>query len=161
MKDFLFHESLAELDPELARLIGYETERQARKLVMVPSESIAPLAVHEALGSAFSHIYAEGYPKERTRKWTQAETLDYEAVLGNYRRYADPRYYKGVEYADVLEMLTRRRVADAFATATAPAEKLYVNVQTLSGAPANTAVQYALLNRVTLFSLWRCTSADI
>ncbi|MBN2391422.1 MAG: glycine cleavage system aminomethyltransferase GcvT [Anaerolineae bacterium] len=145
MRDFLFYEALTELDPELARLIGYETERQARKLVMVPSESIAPLAVHEALGSAFSHIYAEGYPKERTRKWTQAETLDYEAVLGNYRRYADPRYYKGVEYADVLEMLTRRRVADAFATATIPAEKLYVNVQALSGAPANTAVQYALL----------------
>jgi glycine hydroxymethyltransferase len=146
MKDFLFHEPLADLDPELARLISYETERQARKLVMVPSESIAPLAVHEALGSAFSHIYAEGYPKERTRKWTQAETLDYEAVLGNYRRYADPRYYKGVEYADVLEMLTRRRVADAFATAKTPAKKLYVNVQTLSGAPANTAVQYALLD---------------
>jgi glycine hydroxymethyltransferase len=146
MKDFLFHASLADLDPELANLIGFETERQARKLIMVPSESLAPQAVHEAVGSAFAHIYAEGYPKERTRKMTQAEILDYEAILGNYRRYADPRYYKGVEYADVLEMLARRRVAEAFATAAAPAEQLYVNVQTLSGAPANTAVQFALLN---------------
>ncbi len=146
MKDYLFHEPLVDLDPELVRLISYETERQARKLVMVPSESIAPFAVHEALGSAFSHIYAEGYPNERTRKMTQAEILDYEAVLGNYRRYADPRYYKGVEYADVLEMLARRRVAEAFATDIASADQLYVNVQTLSGAPANTAVQYALLD---------------
>ena len=145
MKDFLFHESLAELDPELVRLISYETERQARKLIMVPSESIAPFAVHEALGSAFSHIYAEGYPEERSRKLKEAEILDYEAVLGLYRRDADQRYYKGVEYANVLEMLVRRRVAEVFATATAPADQLYVNVQTLSGAPANTAVQYALL----------------
>lgn len=146
MKDFLFHESLADLDPELTRLISYETERQARKLVMVPSESIAPFAVHEALGSAFSHIYAEGYPEERTRKLKEAEILDYETVLGRYRRDADQRYYKGVEYANVLEMLARRRVAEVFATAAVPAEQLYVNVQTLSGAPANTAVQYALLS---------------
>ncbi len=145
MKDFLFHESLAELDPELVRLIGYETERQARKLIMVPSESLAPFAVHEALASAFSHIYAEGYPEEYTRKLTEAQILDYEVVLGRYRREADKRYYKGVEYANVLEMLARRRVAEVFATAAAPADQLFVNVQTLSGAPANTAVQYALL----------------
>jgi glycine hydroxymethyltransferase len=146
MKDFLFHESLADLDPELVCLISYETERQARKLIMVPSESIAPFPVHEALASAFSHIYAEGYPKEYTRKMTESQILDYETALGNYRRYADRRYYKGVEYANVLEALARRRVADAFATEAAPADQLHVNVQALSGAPANTAVQYALLN---------------
>ncbi len=145
MSDFLFRQPLAELDPELAALIGYETERQARKLVMVPSESLAPLAVHEALGSAFSHIYAEGYPDEETRALTEAQILDYEQQLGHYRRYGDPRYYKGVEYADVLEALTRRRVAELFATPKTPAAQLWVNVQTLSGAPANTAVQYALL----------------
>ncbi len=146
MKDFLFQEPLAELDPEIAELIGYETERQARKLVMVPSESISPHAIHEAVASAFSHIYAEGYPDERTRKMSQAEILDYEAELGHYRRYADPRYYKGVEYADVLEALARRRVAEVFATEKISADQLYVNVQTLSGAPANTAVQYVLLS---------------
>ena len=141
MSDFLFRESLDELDPELADLIGYETERQARKLVMVPSESIAPPAVHEALASSFSHIYAEGYPEERTRRMSQASILDYESELGHYRRYADPRYYKGVEYADVLESLTRRRIAELFATDAIPARDLYVNVQSLSGAPANTAVE--------------------
>jgi len=145
MEDFLFNESLDDLDPDLARLISYETERQARKLIMVPSESLAPYAVHEALASAFSHIYAEGYPHEDTRQMSTAEILDYEAVLGHYRRYADPRYYKGVEYAGVLETLARRRVAEVFATAAAPADQLYVNVQPLSGSPANTAVQYALL----------------
>ena len=146
MSDFLFRETLEQLDPELADLIKYETERQARKLVMVPSESLTPEGVHTALGSAFSHIYAEGYPDERTRAMSTEELLDYEHELGHYRRYADPRYYKGVEYADVLESLTRRRLAELFATPSAPADKLYVNVQALSGAPANTAVQYALLN---------------
>jgi len=145
MSDFLFRESLDELDPELADLIGYETERQARKLVMVPSESIAPPAVHEALASSFSHIYAEGYPDERTRRMSQASILDYESELGHYRRYADPRYYKGVEYADVLESLTRRRIAELFATDAIPARDLFVNVQSLSGAPANTAVEWALM----------------
>ncbi len=146
MRDYLFHDRLSVLDPELADLIGYETERQARKLIMIPSESIAPGAVQEALASPFAYLYAEGYPDERTRKMTRDEILAYESELGHYRRYGDPRYYKGVEYADVLEALARRRVAEIFATKTASADKLYVNVQALSGAPANTAIQYALLS---------------
>ncbi len=145
MNDFLFRNALAEADPELERLIGYETERQARKLVMIPSESIAPIAVHEAVASSFSHIYAEGYPDNRTRTMSQERILDYASELGHYRRYADPRYYKGVEYADILESLARRRVAELFATGEVSADDLYVNVQPLSGAPANTAIQYALM----------------
>ncbi|MFP4396232.1 MAG: glycine cleavage system aminomethyltransferase GcvT [Anaerolineales bacterium] len=145
MKDFLFREPLQELDPELSELIGYETERQQRKLVMVPSESISPPAVHEAVGSPFAHIYAEGYPSERTRQMTEEEILDYEEMLGHYRRFSDPRYYKGVEYADVLEALARRRTAQVFANGLSP-DEIYVNVQALSGAPANTAVQYALMD---------------
>ena len=43
--DFLFRGDIAELDPYVARLIHCETERQARKLIMIPSESSAPLAV--------------------------------------------------------------------------------------------------------------------
>ena len=93
MNDYLFRESLDKLDPELAGLIGYETERQARKLIMVPSESIAPGAVHEALAYSFSHIYAEGSPDQRTRRMTDGKILDYESELGHFRRYADPRYY--------------------------------------------------------------------
>ncbi len=145
MQDFLFRKPLAELDPELATLVGYETERQARKLIMVPSESLAPLAVHEASASSFSHIYAEGYPDERTRTLSQERILDYETELGHYRRYSDPRYYKGVEYADIVEALARRRTAEAFATNGLKPDQLFVNVQALSGAPANTAVQVALL----------------
>ena len=144
MDDYLFREPLEALDPALAELIKHEAERQARKLVMVPSESIQSDAVHRAHASVFGHIYAEGYPSERTRRLTEDEILDYEKELGRFRRYSDPRYYKGVEYADVLEALTRRRVAEVFGNGI-PADDLYVNVQALSGAPANTAVQNALL----------------
>ena len=146
MQDFLFRKPLAELDPELAALINHETERQTRKLIMVPSESLSPFAVHEASASAFSHIYAEGYPDDRTRTLPQERILDYEVELGHYRRYSDPRYYKGVEYADIVEALARRRTAEAFAANGIKPEQLFVNVQALSGAPANTAVQVALLN---------------
>lgn len=145
MNDRFFDKPLEELDPALAKLITFEATRQAQKLIMVPSESLVPLAVHQAVGSVFSHLYAEGYPDERTRKLSESQILDYATELAHYRRYSDPRYYKGVEYADILEALARRRVAEAFATEKVPADKLYVNVQPLSGAPANTAIQYALL----------------
>ena len=92
------------------------SERQYRKLILIPSESTAPQAVLEALGSRLQNIYAEGYPDEETRRMTEDEILDYPARLGHYRRYSDPRYYKGVEYADIIEALARRRCAEAFAT---------------------------------------------
>ena len=146
MDDFLFRGSLAELDPAIYELIELEAERQFRKLILIPSESSAPLAVREALGSAFQNIYAEGYPDEETRWLTEAEILDYEARLGHFRRYSDPRYYKGVEYADLVEALARRRTAEAFAGNGVSAEQLFVNVQPLSGGPANNAVYHALVN---------------
>jgi glycine hydroxymethyltransferase len=145
MSDFLFRGSLAEVDPDVAALIRYEHERQIRKLILIPSESYAPAAVREALGSVFQNLYAEGYPHERTRTQTEAELLDYEDQLGFYRRYSDQRYYKGVEYADIVEALARRRCAEAFATPEIPPERIFVNVQPLSGAPANNAVYEALL----------------
>jgi hypothetical protein len=37
--DFLFRGSLADLDPPVAQLIEYEAERQARKLILIPSET--------------------------------------------------------------------------------------------------------------------------
>jgi len=145
MSDFLFPESLDELDPGVAQLIDLEEERQARKLIMIPSESYTPRAVREALGSVFTNIYAEGYPLPETRWMTEEQILDYEAHMAFYRRYGDLRYYMGVEYADVAEALARRRCAEAFATETVPADRIYVNVQPLSGAPANIAVYEALL----------------
>jgi glycine hydroxymethyltransferase len=146
MTDFLFRGKLADLDPEVDRLNQLEAERQYRKLILIPSESTAPLAVRESLASAFQNIYAEGYPDEDTRWMKENEILDYEERLPFYRRYADPRYYKGVEYADIAESLARRRCAEAFATDKVSADQLYVNVQALSGAPANNAVYQALIN---------------
>ena len=145
MQDFLFRGSLADLDPDIQELNDLEAERQYRRLILIPSESTAPLAVREALSSAFHNIYAEGYPPETTRWMGEKKMLDYENRLGEYRRHSDPRYYKGVEYADTIEALARRRCAELFATNGVRAKDLYVNVQALSGAPANNAVYHALV----------------
>ena len=146
MTDFLFRGSLADLDPDVYHLSELEAERQYRKLILIPSESSIPFAIREALATAFHNIYAEGYPDETTRALRQDEILDYVESLGNFRRYSDPRYYKGVEYANVVEALARRRCAELFETDKVAAEDLFVNVQPLSGAPANNAVYHALLN---------------
>jgi glycine hydroxymethyltransferase len=145
MTDFLVRGRLADLDPALHELLQIESERQFRRLILIPSESTAPMAVREAMASAFENIYAEGYPEDETRRQTEAEILDYEQQLASYRRFADPRYYKGVEYADIVEALARRRCAEAFAANGLKPEELFVNVQPLSGAPANNAVYHALL----------------
>ncbi|MBC6936741.1 MAG: serine hydroxymethyltransferase [Chloroflexi bacterium] len=144
--DFLFRGSLAELDADVAELIRHETARQARYLILIPSESTVPAAVREALASPFHNLYAEGYPLDETRTMSQAEILDYNARLPEYRRIADKRYYKGTEYADIVEALARRRAAELFAPPGLKPEQLFVNVQPLSGAPANNAVYSALLN---------------
>jgi len=142
----LNNKDLALLDPGLFNLIELENERQNRRLIMIPSESIAPAGIREALGSSFTNIYAEGYPRPETRWFSEDEILDYTNMIGTYRRYSDPRYYKGVEYVDVLEALARRRCAESFAANSISANDLYVNVQALSGAPANNAVYTALLS---------------
>jgi glycine hydroxymethyltransferase len=145
MTDFLFRGTMADLDPDSYHLSQLEAERQYRKLILIPSESSAPEAVREGLASSFQNIYAEGYPDEDTRWMDESEILDYEARLAHYRRYSDPRYYKGVEYADTVEALARRRCAELFATESIGADEIFVNVQPLSGAPANNAVYTALL----------------
>ena len=146
MTDFLFRGSLSDLDPAVYELAQIESERQARKLILIPSESSAPLSVREAFATSFQNLYAEGYPDEESRAFSESEILDYSSRLAHYRRYADPRYYKGVEYADLIEALARRRCAELFATPSTPASRIFVNVQPLSGAPANNAVYTALLN---------------
>lgn len=140
-----FHSSLSTLDPAVAQLIDYEAERQARKLILIPSESQAPAAVREALGSVFQNIYAEGYPDPGIHGATQDEILDYETQLAFYRRYSDLRYYKGVEYVNIVESLAQRRAAEAYATPAVPPEEIWANVQPLSGSPANSAVYAALV----------------
>ncbi len=145
MSDSLFRGSMNDIDPDVYELTQIEAERQYRRLILIPSESSSPWAVREALSTAFHNIYAEGYPDEHSRRFTEEEILDYDARLGYYRRYSDPRYYKGVEYANVVETLARRRAAETFADNGVKPEEIFVNVQALSGGPANNAVYHALV----------------
>ncbi len=144
-QDFIFEGGLAELDPDVAELIACEAERQTRKLIMIPSESDAAPAVLEAQGSVFQNIYAEGYPDPLSVGQPQDWILNYEQELIHYRRRGSPRYYMGVEYANMVEALARRRCAELFANERAAPQHIWVNVQPLSGAPANNAVYEALV----------------
>jgi glycine hydroxymethyltransferase len=146
MYAFQHQKDLETLDPDLFELIKLEDERQVRRLIMIPSESIAPAAIREVVGSSFTNIYAEGYPPPETNFYTEEELFDYTNMLTTYRRYSDPRYYKGVEYVDIVEALARRRCSEAFAANGLTPNDLYVNVQPLSGAPANNAVYTAFLS---------------
>ena len=146
MPGFYLNDNLEKVDPDLKQIIDLEAARQNQKLIFIPSESAAPLAVHESMGSILQNIYAEGYPDEASRWFSQEKILDVERHLAHFRRYSDPRYYKGVEFADMIEELARRRCAEAFATSNVSADDIYVNVQPLSGAPANNAVYQALIN---------------
>ena len=146
MTGFFLNEPLSKLDPDVKKVIDLEAERQKRKLILIPSESSAPAAIRESLGSILQNLYAEGYPSEASRLFSQEEILDIEKQIAHYRRYSDPRYYKGVEFADILEELARRRCAELFANKQVAADDIFVNVQPLSGAPANNAVYHALIN---------------
>ncbi|NIR63799.1 MAG: hypothetical protein GWN61_07015, partial [candidate division Zixibacteria bacterium] len=104
-----------------------EGERQFRKIILIPSESSTPKAIRDALASAFHNIYAEGYPPDSTRYLDEGEILDYSERLTEFRRYSDPRYYKGVDYANVVEALARRRCAELFQTERISPDEIYVN----------------------------------
>ncbi len=144
--DLAFGKDLAEVDPDVADLIAFEEERQARKLIMIPSESYCPKPVREALGSVFNNIYAEGYPRLQMTRDDIELLTQFDHELAHYRRYADRRFYKGVDYVDLIECLAQRRVAACFANERASADQIYVNVQPLSGSPANLSVYEALLD---------------
>lgn len=103
-------------DPQIAKLITAETKRQASTLDLIPSENIVSAAVREALGSALTNKYSEGYPKKR--------------------------YYAGNSVIDDVELLAQERAKKVFRLGS----EWSVNVQALSGSPANMAVYFALLN---------------
>jgi glycine hydroxymethyltransferase len=67
MTDFLFRGSLAELDPDVFELTELEAARQVNKLILIPSESQAPIAVRKHYPK--QNIYAEGYPDEEAAEW--------------------------------------------------------------------------------------------
>jgi len=145
MSDFLFRDKLEDLDSIIHNINKLEAARQFHKIILIASESTAPMSVRETLNSAFNNIYAEGYPDETSRLMTETEIVNYAARLGHYRRYSNPRYYKGVEYCDSVETLARRRGAELFATENVGADDIYLNLQALSGGPANNAVFHGLL----------------
>ena len=108
--------SLRETDPEIFELVGAEERRQADTLRLIPSENYASRAVLEASGSALNNKYSEGYP--------------------------GARYYGGNEFIDQAETLCQKRALQAFDL---DPEKWGVNVQSLSGSPANFQVYTGLL----------------
>lgn len=104
------------MDNVMRQLIAEEEKRQNNTIDLIASENYVSRNVREALGSAFTNKYAEGYP------------------------YA--RWYAGVEVADVLEREAQSRALKLFRLSP---KKWSVNVQPLSGSPANLAVYLALV----------------
>ena len=144
-EDYLFREGIGEIAPFVSDLISWEDERQARKLIFIPSQSYVPESVRRALGTRFQNIYAEGYPPTQLVKIDGKGLEDVAWHLANYRRYADRRFYKGKEYTNLLECLAQRKAAELFTTPDTPAEDIFVNVQALSGTPANLGVYWSLM----------------
>ena len=79
---------LKEVDPEVARAIQAELEREQNTLEMIAAENFTSEAVLSAQGSVLTNKYAEGYP--------------------------DKRYYGGCQYVDVVEKLARSRAQALF-----------------------------------------------
>jgi glycine hydroxymethyltransferase len=80
--------TLAETDPEIARAIRDEVQRQNSGLELIASENFVSQAVLQAAGSVLTNKYAEGYPGKR--------------------------YYGGCEFVDVAESLAIARAKELF-----------------------------------------------
>jgi glycine hydroxymethyltransferase len=103
-------------DREIEQLLSLEIQRQEDTINLIASENYVSDDVLKVLGSVFTNKYAEGYP--------------------------GVRYYGGNSIVDALESLTQQRALALFGLS---ADEWSVNVQTLSGSPANLAVYTALL----------------
>lgn len=106
---------LKKIDPVLAKLVKSEIKRQAETIDLIPSQCLVPKALLEVLGSPLVNKYSEG-------------------EVGK-------RYYAGNEYYDQIENLAKKRAKKLFGLS----NNWEVNVQCLSGVPANLAVYFALL----------------
>lgn len=107
---------MSDVDPEVQSIIKDEIERQRHSIVLIASENFTSTAVFDALGTPMSNKYSEGYP--------------------------GARYYGGNEHIDRIETLCQQRALHAF---NLTADKWGVNVQTLSGSPANLQVYQAIM----------------
>merc|ERR1719157_240601 len=111
------NDPLSTTDPLLAQLIESEKGRQRDSLVLIASENFTSKSVFDALGSVMSNKYSEGYP--------------------------NARYYGGNEHIDKVELLCQSRALKCF---NLDPEEWGVNVQSLSGSPANFQAYCAVLN---------------
>ncbi len=125
-----------------------EKFRQWRKLILIPSESICHPEVAKLLASEFTNLYAEGRPDPILCPDPRHSALDARRFQSWQTRLADHRFYRGCVNANRVELLAQRYIAQVFAQleGSPSAEDIYVNVQALSGAPANLAVYQALLH---------------
>src|SRR3954465_6160780 len=80
--------TLSQVDPEIATAIVDEEKRQEEGLELIASENFVSRAVMEAMGSALTNKYAEGYPGKRyyggCEEVDKAETLALERLLKLY-----------------------------------------------------------------------------
>ena len=141
-----FEADLKEVDPLIDNLIALEEERQDRRLILIPSESLCHPVVRRTMTSVYGNLYAEGYSSSQVTYHDEERLSDLSLQLGIYRRYADRRFYKGTDYINVVESLCKRRAAEAFANERAAASYIFANVQALSGAAANLAIFEAFLH---------------
>ncbi|KEZ43138.1 Serine hydroxymethyltransferase, cytosolic [Scedosporium apiospermum] len=112
----MLEKSLLDSDPEVAEIMKNEVQRQRESIILIASENVTSRAVFDALGSPMSNKYSEGYP--------------------------GARYYGGNEHIDEIELLCQKRALAAF---NLDPEKWGVNVQCLSGSPANLQVYQAIM----------------
>jgi len=108
---------LEEADPEVYGIIEREKDRQKHFINLIPSENFTSQSVLDALGSVMQNKYSEGYP--------------------------GARYYGGNKHIDEAESLCQSRALETFDLDPA---RWGVNVQPLSGSPANLYAYSALLN---------------
>jgi glycine hydroxymethyltransferase len=87
--------SLAQTDPDIARLIDDERDRQHTKIRLIPSENYVSRAVLEATGSELTNKYSEGYVGKRYYEGQQI--VDQVEALAIERAKA----VVGVEHANV------------------------------------------------------------
>jgi len=112
----MLEKSLQETDPEVYGLMQKEIRRQRENIPLIASENVTSRSVYDALGSVMSNKYSEGYP--------------------------GARYYGGNEHIDAVETLCQQRALQAFGLDSAT---WGVNVQCLSGSPANLQVYQAIM----------------
>lgn len=132
---------------DILRIGEIERERQWRKLIMIPSESICHPGAAVVLSSEMGHVYAEGLPGPILCREPREVTADDALFQGWQTRLSDRRFYKGTVNANRVELIAQARIAEVFANlkGSPKADEIYVNVQALSGAAANLAIYEALL----------------